>query len=242
MNKFGKIKSNIENILIESYNTKHFNFQLKKFQTYILKNKQISEAYVIYDELMKKKGISNDIVEDYLNESILRLRSIMSVSDFTRINEWIDQNQPKNTSNNYEDIDMMVYNTSFNSLEKVLECKRKIKDQLVLKEEENNINESINIPLSSMLKIITNTFNKEYSHISEEEKKELKELFVMNKKELKEEIENTKKSVLNKLTSKLNESDDSELNDKLNMSISKINESDISLISLYKLRQLDQGL
>ena len=93
-----------------------------------------------------------------------------------------------------------------------------------------------------MLKIVTNTFNKEYGNISEEEKQELKGLLSLNKVELTEEIEKSKSVVLEKLKTKLNESTDNELSEKVNMTIERINESDISLVSLYKLRQLEGGL
>ena len=39
-----------------------------------------------------------------------------------------------------------------------------------------------------MISIATNTFNKEYDNISEEEQKELKSLLSLNKSELSEEI------------------------------------------------------
>ena len=48
--------------------------------------------------------------------------------------------------------------------------------------------------------------------------------------------------VLSKLSEKINESKDIELNDQVKKTIEKINESDVSLTSLYKLKQLEQGL
>jgi hypothetical protein len=93
-----------------------------------------------------------------------------------------------------------------------------------------------------MLKIVTNTFNKEYSNISEEDKKELKSLLSLNKKQISEEIKLVKESVISKLSDKITESDDSELKEKIGNTIQKIQESESDLISLYKLKQLEQGL
>lgn len=93
-----------------------------------------------------------------------------------------------------------------------------------------------------MLKIVTNTFNKEYSNISEEDKKELKSLLSLNKKQISEEIKLVKENVILKLSDKIAESDDSELKEKIGNTIQKIQESESDLISLYKLKQLEQGL
>ena len=108
--------------------------------------------------------------------------------------------------------------------------------------EVTKVTESVNIPLSSMLKIATNTFNREYSDISEEEKKELKNFLSLSKTELTEEITLSKGVVLKKLTEKVNESNDEDLNNRVNETINRINESEISLTSLYKLKQLEHGL
>ena len=88
----------------------------------------------------------------------------------------------------------------------------------------------------------TNTFNKEYSTISEDEKKELKSLLSLNKKQISEEIKSLRESVISKLEGRIEESEDVELKDKINNTIQRIKESDSDLISLYKLKQLEQGL
>jgi hypothetical protein len=122
-----------------------------------------------------------------------------------------------------------------------LETKKEIKNLLSTTKKEK-VQESVNIPLSSMLKIVTNTFNNEYSNISEEDKKELKSLLSLNKKQISEEIKSVKENVITKLTDKINESDDIELKEKIGNTIQRIQESESDLVSLYKLKQLEQGL
>ena len=68
MNKFGQIKSNIESLMTESYGKSSFKTNMKSFKKNILENKKIAEAYFLYDELSKNKGLSKDIVDDYVNE------------------------------------------------------------------------------------------------------------------------------------------------------------------------------
>ena len=244
MNTFGQIKSNIESLLSESYGKPSFKNHMKSFKKNILENKKLAEAYYLYDELSKKKGMSKDILDDYVNESFETLKSVLKSqeSKLKEVNMWVSENLTKSVSNSYSDIDTVIYNTSVKNLEKVLESKNRIKKTLSESVKTKSVNETVNLPLSTMLKISTNTFNKEYENISEEEKNELKQLLSLNKKQLVEEIEKSKSVVIEKLTTKLNESTDDELTEKVNQTISKINESEISLVSLYKLRQLETGL
>jgi hypothetical protein len=244
MNKFGQIKSNIESLMTESYGKPSFKTHMKSFKKNILENKSIAEAYFLYDELSKNKGLSKDIVDDYVNESIETIKNIVSsnTEKINEINMWVSENVTKTIENCYNDIDSVVYNTTVKSLEKVLESKNRIKNTVIKSPIQKTVTESLNIPLSSMLKIATNTFNKEFGNISEEEKQELKSLLSLDKKSLTEEIEKSKTNVIDKLQVTLNESEDSELSEKVQKTIEKINESEISLVSLYKLKQLEQGL
>ena len=244
MDKFGQIKSNIESLMTKSYGKNSFKTNIRSFKSHISKNEKLAEAYFLYDELSKKKGLSKDIVDDYVNECIEKIKDILTTEStkLKEVNMWVSESLEKETINQYSDIDTVVYINSVRKLEEVLECKNNIKKILGENKEVLNITESINIPLSSMLKIATNTFNREYGDISEEEKKELKNLLSLSKTELTEEITISKGVVLKKLTEKVNESNDEDLNNRVNETINRINESEISLTSLYKLRQLEQGL
>ena len=244
MNKFGQIKSNIESLMTESYGKGSFKNHMKSFKKNVIENEKLAEAYFLYDELSKKKGLSKDIVDDYVNESIETIKNII-VSESKKLKElnmWISENVTKNVTNEYSDIDTVVYSKSVKNLEKVLECKNNIKNLIGQNSENITVSESLNIPLSSMLKIATNTFNKEYGNISEEDKKELKNLLSLNKSQLSEEITKSKEIVLEKLSEKGNESNDEDLKQKVTQTIERINETKDSLVSLYKLRQLEQGL
>jgi len=244
MNKFGQIKSNIESLMTESYGKGSFKNHMKSFKKNIIENEKLAEAYFLYDELSKKKGLSKDIVDDYVNESIETIKNIIvsESKNLKELNMWISENVTKNVTNEYSDIDTVVYSKSVKNLEKVLECKNNIKNLIGQNLENVTVSESLNIPLSSMLKIATNTFNKEYGNISEEDKKELKNLLSLNKSQLSEEITKSKEIVLEKLSEKVNESNDEDLKQKVTQTIERINETKDSLVSLYKLRQLEQGL
>ena len=244
MNKFGQIKSNIESLMTKSYGKNSFKTNMKSFKSHIIENEKLAKAYFLYDELSKKKGLSKDIVDDYVNECVETIKGILTTESakLKEVNMWVSEGLKTDSDNNYTNIDTVVYGTSIKNLEKVLECKNTIKKLLGETEEVTKVTESVNIPLSSMLKIATNTFNREYGDISEEEKKELKNLLSLSKTELTEEITISKGVVLKKLTEKVNESNDEDLNNRVNETINRINESEISLTSLYKLKQLEHGL
>lgn len=243
MERFGQIKSNIENLLSNSYGKDSFKSNIKEFKNRVLSNKNISEIYYIYDDLSSKKGINKDIASEYVNESLEKLVSLISKNEtkIKELSEWVDSLLNNNSENQYSDIDYIVYENKITNLEKVLESKTRLKN-LIITKEEKSINESVNIPLSSMLKIATSTFNNEFSTISEEEKSELKSLLSLSKKEVEEQFISLRESVVSKLEITRNESNDDELSSKVSQTINKINESKPDLVSLYKLKQLEQGL
>lgn len=243
MKKFGQIKSNIENLLSNSYGKETFKGQIKEFKKRVLSNKNISEIYYIYDDLSSKKGINKDIASDYVNESLEKLVSLINKNEkqIQELSDWVDSLLKENKMNQYSDIDYVVYDNKITNLEKVLESKNRLKS-LITTKEEKSINESVNIPLSSMLKIATSTFNNEFSTISEEDKSELKSLLSLSKKEIKEQFITLRESVISKLEITRSESKDEELSSKVLQTINKINESESDLVSLYKLKQLEQGL
>ena len=243
MERFGQIKSNIENLLANSYGKDSFKSNIKEFKNRVLSNKNISEIYYIYDDLSSKKGINKDIASEYVNESLEKLVSLISKNEtkIKELSEWVDSLLNNNNENQYSDIDYIVYENKITNLEKVLESKTRLKN-LITTKEEKSINESVNIPLSSMLKIATSTFNNEFSTISEEEKSELKSLLSLSKKEVEEQFISLRESVVSKLEITRSESNDDELSSKVSQTINKINESKPDLVSLYKLKQLEQGL
>lgn len=243
MNKFGQFKSNLDQLMVQSYGKDNFKTVMKEFKKNILSNKAISEMYFIYNDLSSEKGINKEIASEYVNESFEKLSNLIS-SNQKKIDElykWVKTNLDGDVENEYSKIDFVVYESKITNLERILETKKEIKNLLTTTKKEK-VQESVNIPLSSMLKIVTNTFNNEYSNISEEDKKELKSLLSLNKKQISEEIKSVKENVITKLTDKINESDDTELKEKIGNTIQKIQESESDLVSLYKLKQLEQGL
>ena len=245
MNSFGYIKTKIEKSFEKGHHDKNFKSKIKGFKKHVLDNRQISEAYYLYDELSSKKGLNEDVVDEYISESFEQLKNIIETNKekIQKLSDWVDSILEENVNNEYKDIDYQIYTKNIvRNLESLVESKQRIRKNLispkVVKEEKNYID----LPLSSMFKIATNTFNKEYENLNEEDKKEFKHLVSLKGEQLTGEIDKVKSEVLDKLSKNLNESTESELKEKIQKTINKINESKNNLTSLYKLKQLNKGL
>ena len=242
MNTFGTIKTKIEKASIGLYGKPEFKTYMSQLKTMVLENKDLSELYYIYDDLSKKKGLSNDIATDYINESIEYSQILIENNErsLKNVDEWISSIVKKSV-NNYKDIDVTIYNKSIKNLETVLESKKRIINTII-SEDKLKIKESINLPLKTMLRVANDRLNKELSNISETERKELIELSSLSDNAIKLEIDTLKENVISNLKTSLNESKENELKDTIENTIKKISESKYDKYNLYQLRKLNQGL
>jgi len=242
MNTFGTIKTKIEKASIGLYGKPEFKTYMSQLKTMVLENKDLSELYYIYDDLSKKKGLSNDIATDYINESIEYSQILIENNErsLKNVDEWISSIVKKSV-NNYKDIDVTIYNKSIKNLETVLESKKRIINTII-SEDKLEIKESINLPLKTMLRVANDRLNKELSNISESERKELIELSSLSDKAIKLEIDTLKENVISNLKTSLNESKENDLKDTIENTIKKISESKYDKYNLYQLRNLNQGL
>ena len=242
MNTFGTIKTKIEKASIGLYGKPEFKTYMSQLKTMVLENKDLSELYYIYDDLSKKKGLSNDIATDYINESIEYSQILIENNErsLKNVDEWISSIVKKSV-NNYKDIDVTIYNKSIKNLETVLESKKRIINTII-SEDKVKIKESINLPLNTMLRVANDRLNKELSNINETERKELIELSSLSDKSIKLEIDTLKENVISNLKTSLNESKEKDLKDTIENTIKKISESKYDKYNLYQLRKLNQGL
>lgn len=242
MKSFGEIKTSVERSLVKNYGTKTFNSLMKEFKKNILDDKQISEMYFLYDALSKPSSLDKEYVVEYVNESTNVLKDLIqkNTEKLEKLSVWVEQMIQIN-DNEYTNIDTIIYNKSVKDLDKVIESKNTIKN-ILISEKKELVKESVNIPLSSMMKIASNVFNEKYENISEQEKKELKNLFSLTKEETKQQIIELTEEVVGKLQHKINEEEDSEVKVMIETTITKVRESKQDLVSLYKLKQLFSGL
>jgi hypothetical protein len=243
MSTFGKIKTKIENTASELAKDSSFKRFIFEFDALILKNRDLSELYYIYDDLSSNKGMDNDLANDYINETIEYSQIIIESQSnrLKEVNYWINS-WNKNDSNDYSDIDNAIYNKGIRNLESILESKKNIKNVLTKEEVKKPMTESVNLPISSIVKIANENLKKELGVLSENDKKELDEILSLNGDDLKENFEKTKKIVLDNLKVSINESSDKELKSAIDKTINKIMESKCNHYDYYKLKKLSLGL
>ena len=234
MNTFGTIKTKIEKASIGLYGKPEFKSFLKQFKSMVLENKDIAELYYIYDDLSSNKGINESIAEDYINETVEYSQILVEGNSkhITKVSNWIDSIVLEHT-NEYKDIDNTIYKKSIKDLSTVLESKRKIKSNIILEEKKEDIIESVNLPISKMVKVAEENIKLELKNISESERKVIEELSSMSDEEIKTEMDQLKENVISNLKSTLNESTESDLKSTIENTIKKINESPYDRFNLY---------
>jgi hypothetical protein len=243
MNKFGEIKSKVEQISVDLFGKEDFTKFMKGFKSNILENKDLTEMFYIYDDLSSKKGLSKDIATDYVNESVEYCQILIenNKSSLNKLNKWVSQYKV-DSSNNYKNIDSVIYGNSIRDLETVLESKKNIISTIISEETKKQIKESVNLPLSTMVKVAEENLKGEMLNLSESEKNELVSISSLSKEELETEFNSLKESVISNLKGSLNESKEDEIKTMISETITKISDSKCTHYDLYKLRKLNQGL
>jgi|694.fasta_scaffold14694_11 hypothetical protein len=243
MNTFGTTKTKIEKASISLYGKPEFKSFMKQFKSMVLENKDLSELYYIYDDLSSKKGLNESIAEGYVNESIEYSQILVENNQkyLNKLSNWINSIILEH-SNDYTDIDNTIYKKSIKDLSTVLESKTKIKSKLISEEINSKLEESVNLPISTMIKVADENIKMELKNISESERKIIQELSSMSEDEVKLEMDNLKENVISNLKSSLNESKDSDLTATIENTIKKIVDSPYDRYNLYKLRNLNKGL
>ena len=148
---FGKIKSIIENDLLESYkNEKEFKQSLKEFRQNVLNNKNMSKLYSLYDQLTTPQGLNESDAKDFLEEGISLIQKLVpSIKTPKTLSE--------NVKNKYSNIDSLVYSDKLDLMERIQSKKYLIKT--LSSSKDVSVKESINIPLKSMVNIANQTIN-----------------------------------------------------------------------------------
>jgi F0F1-type ATP synthase membrane subunit b/b' len=243
MSKFGQLKTNIEKTSIGLFGKNEFGKFMNEFKSNILENRDLSEIFYIYDDLSSKKGLDRDIADEYVNESIEYCQILIenNKSKLSKLNEWI-LSYTDETNNSYKNIDTVVYNNSIKYLENVLESKKQIISNLISEEVKKEIKESVNLPLSTIVKVAEDNLKNELSSLSESDKKELTSISSLSKEELETEFNTLKESVISNLKGSLNESKEDDIKTMIGETITKISDSKCTHYDLYKLRKLQQGL
>lgn len=230
---FGKIKSIIENNLLESYkDEKEFKKSLKEFKQNVLNNKTMSKLYSLYDQLSTPQGLNESDAKDFLEEGIHLIQNLLpSIKSPRTLSE--------NIQNKYSDIDALVYTNKLNLLERV-NSKKNITS--VLTSTNNVVKESINIPLKSMVSIANQTLNKYVENLDESSKKEFLQLISEDSKSLEDKFETIRESAISKLNVILEKEEEFELKTKLSETIDRLKSEKFDQLNFLKLKNLEESI
>jgi hypothetical protein len=230
---FGKIKSIIENKLIESYkDEKEFKKSLREFKHNVLNNKTMSKLYSLYDQLSTPQGLTESDAKDFLDEGINLIQKLLP-------NIKLPKTFSENVENKYSNIDALVYTNKLNLLERVNSKKNITK---ILTSNTNIVKESINIPLKSMVSIANQTLNNYVDNLDESSKKEFLQLISEDSKSLEDKFETIRESAISKLNSILEKEEELELKTKLSETIDRLKGEKFDQLNYLKLKNLEESI
>jgi hypothetical protein len=111
-----------------------------------------------------------------------------------------------------------------------------------LKGNKNSIKESINIPVTSMVKIANQTLRNYIETMDENSKKEFFQIVSEDNKNLENRFEELKTSAISKLQNILENESESDVKTKINETIDKLKEEKFDQLNFLKLKNLEGSL
>jgi len=230
---FGKVKSIIENRLIETYtNEVEFKKSLKEFKHNVLNNKTMSKLYSLYDQLSTPQGLNETDAKDFLEEGISLIQKLLT-------NVKLPKTLSESVENKYSDIDSLVYTNKLNLLERVNSKKNIVN---VLTSTKTIVKESINIPLKSMVRIANQTITNYIENLDESSKKEFIQLMSEDTKTLEGKFETIRESAITKLNTLLEKEEEFELKTKLSETIDRLKAEKFDQLNFLKLKTLEESI
>lgn len=230
---FGQIKSVIEKNLVDSYlNEEVFKRSIKEFKKNILNNKSLSSLYTLYDQLSSPQGLTESEAKDFLNEGIVLIQEILQQSNLPRFNS-------NSKINQYEDIDNLVYNTTFDIMERVKSKNNVIK---VLMQESKPVKEIVNLPIKTTITIAKQTLSNYFESLDENTKKEFLQLISEDSEKLESKFEDIKNSALGKLNTILESQEELEIKEKISETIEKVKSEKFDQLNFLRLKNLEKSL
>jgi len=230
---FGKVKSIIENRLIETYtNEVEFKKSLKEFKHNVLNNKTMSKLYSLYDQLSTPQGLNETDAKDFLEEGVSLIQKLLT-------NVKLPKTLSESVENKYSDIDSLVYTNKLNLLERVNSKKNIVS---VLTSTKEVVKESINIPLKSMVRIANQTLTNYIENLDESSKKEFIQLMSEDTKTLEGKFETIRESAITKLNTLLEKEEEFELKTKLSETIDRLKDEKFDQLNFLKLKTLEESI
>lgn len=236
--KFGLLKTKIEHILNESYTQDSFKNEIKKFNQYVLGDRNIAKLFYLYDELSSNKGLNESVANEFIHESITFYENTVNKiqeKDLAPIKKWVNN---VNVENSYEVIDDL-FSSSVVKLESRIIAKQMIKEGLTKPVKTDN--EFINLPISTMVNIANKTITNHYNSLTEDEQKVFNMVMESKDEELKEKFQPLKENIITKLNT-LKENSGEDISSTIDETIEKVKSEEYSKITYFKLKNLSEEI
>lgn len=237
--KFGLLKSKIEKYLVESYMNKDFKDTLFVFNELVLKNKNMSKLFYLYDELSTNKSLNESVANDYINESIVIYENTINKISKKQLDEiklWVGHVQAKNE---YTEIDNL-FSSNILTLENKIQSRKVILENLKKSTEKEDLVE--NVSLNTLVKVANKTVNNFLNELNETSKKSLLKVLSEDDNKLQNKYEILKETVVEKLEDlKLTESE-SDVIKRIDETIQKVSNEEYNKIAYFKLFELNKNI
>jgi hypothetical protein len=247
MNKFGIIKTKMLTKLTESY-AKEDKTEIKNILTTIKENKDFKEMYLFYEEIENKYIDDKETAKLYVEG--LNTYFGQPIGNWNNLNMFCESLNNKlgdikiETNELYESLDILSEKDTLSNIEKKVNAKKNLVNHLTTKKEINESKGSTLVPNESLLQaVLANNFNILYSNtLSESQKEELKTILSITHDDLIIKSNELQESIINQVSTLLNESNDTELTTKLNKVKDEVSKMTTSKYNYYRLTELKNGL
>ena len=247
MNKFGVVKSKLLTKLTESY-SKNDKSEVKELLKLIKENKAFKEMYLFYEEIENKYFEDKEIAKLYVEG--LNTYFGQPMGNLNDLNVFCESLHNKlseveiETNELYESLDTLSEKDSLMNIERKITAKKNLIDYLTRKKENKDINKEIYSVNEGLLNsVLTNNFNVLYGNtLSEEEKNNLKVILSLSSDDIVTKSIELKESIVSKIETLINESNDNELKSKLNKVREEVETKELSRINYFRLTELKNGL
>ena len=244
MNKFGVIKTKMLTKLTESYSNENKK-EVKDILNTIKENKDFKEMYLFYEEIENKYIDDKETAKLYVEGlSTMLNNSIKNLSVFCEsLNNKLGEVEIQ-TNELYESLDALSEKDTLSNIERKVIAKKKLVEHLTTKKDIQESKGSTLVPNESLLQaVLANNFNVLYSNtLSESQKEELKTILSIPQEELSNKTIELKESIINQVSTLLNESNDNDLTSKLNKVKDEVTQMTPSKYNYYRLTELKNGL
>jgi len=245
MKPFGYYKKGIDSILENTYtNKKLFKENFHVVMGAMKLSKDFREFFTLYNDIESSPNVEK-YSEQYLNETIDYLRpKIENIRKTCKILDKVFESRESiiDRKDNvfYDNLDYLIFKTGSKSLDKRIESKHTLIESIKNRKTISSLGTKVSPNILSYT--LSENFNKEYSSLSDNEKKLISEVITMDSNAINEEIKSEKKSLLTKLNILISENKENSLIEKLVETKNRVLESKNDKLTLIKLKQLSEDL